>query len=134
MNLADVMSELADRLDTIEGLRVFPYTANKVAPPAASVGLPDEYTYDAAYGRGADALTVPIVVVVGKLDARSSHLQLSRYADGSGERSVKAAVEAGETDAFDSARVTSVDFAVITIAAVDYLGATFTVDITGKGA
>ena len=37
MNLADVMDELAARIDTIEGLRVHAFPPDNVAVPAAVV-------------------------------------------------------------------------------------------------
>lgn len=54
MNLAAVMDELGAALGTIPGLRVFPYWADRITPPAAVVGWPDPLTYDATMRRGSD--------------------------------------------------------------------------------
>lgn len=134
MLLGDVMDALGSALDGIEGLRVFPYWAERVTPPAAVVGWPDPLTYDAAMARGADQLDLPVMVLVGKVDSRTARDKVSAYANGSGPASVKAVIEAHQTTAYHSARVTRCEFGVISVAAVEYLAATFTVNLIGKGA
>lgn len=134
MNLADVMQAVSDRLDTIDGLRCFAYPPATVSPPAAIVSYPHAYTYDETYGRGMDRMTLPVVVVVGKVSDRSARNQLGAYVDGSGAASVKAVLESGTYTAFDSVRVESVEFDVVPIAAIDYMAALFTLDIAGSGA
>jgi len=91
--LADVMDELAARIDTIDGLRVHAFPPDNVHPPAAIVTYPDEYMYDKTFGRGMDRLTIPVVVLVGKVSDRKSRDQLGAYVDGSGPRSIKGVLE-----------------------------------------
>lgn len=138
MNLADVMQEVADELDTITGLRCFGYPPDKITPPAAIVTYPEDYTYDAAYGRGMDRLTVPVVVVVGKVSDRQAVKDLGKYADGSGAASVKAVLDAKTTahgwTKCGEVVVKRAVFDLVTIAGSPYLAATFTLDITGAGA
>lgn len=134
MNLATVMQELANRLDTITGLRVHAHPPDKITPPAAVVTYPDTYTYDQTYARGMDRLELPVVVLVGKVSARASRDDLARFCAGSGAASVKAVLESGTYTAFHTVRVTQAVFDVVSIGAVEYLAATFTVDITGTGA
>lgn len=134
MNLADVMDQVATQLDTITGLRVYAYPADSVAPPAAIVSYPETYTFDAAYGRGSDQLTLPVIVVVGKVSDRATKENLGSYVDGSGSQSIKAVVEAGTYTAFDSVRVADVEFDTVTIAGTDYMAGLFTLDIMGSGA
>ena len=133
MNLADVMDEVATALEAIDNLRVFPYPPDRVEPPAAVVSWPDTYTYDETYGRGMDRLSLPVVVVVGRVSDRACREELGAYADGSGDRSVKEAVETGTYTACDTVRVESVEFDVVTIAGTDYMAALFTVDVAGSG-
>lgn len=133
MNLAAVMQAISDRLDTIGGLRCFAYPAPKVNPPAAVVSYPDEITFDETYGRGMDQMTLPVVVVVGKVSDRAARDQIAAYCNGSGASSVKQVLESGTYTAFDVVRVTGVKFDIATIAAVDYLAAVFELDITGHG-
>lgn len=134
MNLGQVMDDLGAALATIDKLRVFPYWADKVTPPAAVVTWPDPLTYDATMIRGADQAELDVLVLVGKVNARSARDALAKYADGSGEHSVKTAVESHQATAYDTARVARAEFGVITVAGVEYLAATFTIEITGRGA
>lgn len=130
------MDELGTALSSVDGLRVFPYSADRVTPPAAIVGWPDVIDYDTTFGRGSDSMVLPVWVVVGKVDARSSRNTLAAYLDGSGSSSVKAAVDGGTYTACDSATVTGVPNGVesVSIAGTEYLAAIFNVSITGKGA
>jgi hypothetical protein len=134
MNLAAVMDDLGTALATIEGLRVFPYWADRVVPPAAVIGWPDPLTYDATMTRGGDQVELPLIVLVGKPDARTSRDAVAAYANGSGPSSVKAVVEGHAPTAYGSARVTRCEFSVITVAGTEYLAATFYLDIIGSGA
>lgn len=133
MNLADCMDAIATQLDTITGLRTFAFPPDSLVPPAAVVSYPEDYTYDAAYGRGMDRLTLPVVIVLGKPTDRSVRDRLGAYVDGSGTRSVKQVVEAGTYTAFDSVRVASVEFDVVAIGGQDFMAALFSLDIAGKG-
>lgn len=133
MIVAEVMEELAVRLDTIDGLRAFGWPVGSLVPPAAVVGYPDQYRFDASYGRGYDTMTIPIVVVVGKATDRTARDLISAYVSGSGASSVKAVIESGPYTSLVTATVTGVTFDTYTKAAVDYLAAVFDVDITGPG-
>jgi len=133
MNLGDVMQAVADRIDTIAGLRVYAYPPDVAQPPAAVVTYPDTYTYDATYGRGMDRMELPVVVLVGKVSDRASRDKLAQWVDGSGATSIKTVIESGTYTAFDSCRVTRVEFDIIAVAGVEHLAATLTVDIAGQG-
>lgn len=133
MILSDVMDQLGEALSAIEGLRVKPYTEQRVSPPVAQVNLPRTYTYDATMGRGSDDIEIPITVYVGRFDAESSRNALGRYVDGTGGLSVKQAIEAHTCSAYDFAVVIDVQFLISTVASVEYLAATFRVRLVGKG-
>lgn len=133
MILGDVMQELADRIDTIDGLRAHGFPPDAVHPPAAIVTYPDAYTYDSTYGRGSDEVDLPIIVLVGKVSDRASRDRLSQYVDGAGPASIKAVVESGTYSAFDSVRITRVEFDIISVARVEHLAATLTANIVGSG-
>lgn len=133
MNVAEVMDELGSALGTIPGLRVLPYWADSITPPSAIVGFPDPLTFDSTYARGMDQQTFPVHVCVGNADARTSRDVVAKYANGSGEYSVKAAIDGHEPTAYDSARVDRAEFGVITVGGTDYLTATFYVDVIGTG-
>lgn len=134
MNLSDVMDQLAGQLGTITGLRAYAFLIDQAAPPFAVTAWPDVYDYDATYQRGMDTVTLPIIVAVGNVSDRASRDALADYAAGAGPRSVKQVLEAGTYTALDSLRVASAEFSTITVAGVDYLSATFNVDIVGNGA
>lgn len=128
-----MMDDLAAALDTIDGLRTYPYWVKRIMPPAAVVSWPEPLTYDMTMRRGGDRATLPVRVVVGNVDARSSRDTLARYVDGAGPQSVKQAVEGYAATAYGEASVRSASFEVVTIAGVDYLAAEFEVDVTGRG-
>jgi len=134
VNLASVMDAISARLDTIAGLRCFAYPPGSVVPPAAVVGYPTTYGYDETYGRGVDHMSLPIVLVIGKVSDRAARDQLAAYVSGSGTVSVKTVIEGGTYTAFDVVRVTGVELDTYTIGATDYLAAIFDLDILGKGA
>lgn len=134
MDLAAVMDEIGDALDTIDGLRVFRYPPDgPPSPPAAIVTYPEDITFDATYGRGADRMTLPVVVLVGRVSDRSARDRLAAYAAGSGARSVKQTVEGATYAALDDLRVIEAEFDVYTVGGVDFLAATFRLDIVGSG-
>ena len=135
MLLSDVMDQLGTALETIDGLRVFPYTADRVTPPAAVVQWPSVIDYSATMRRGMDRMTFPVMVVVGRADARATRDSLAAYLDGSGASSVVAALESGTYTACDAVKVAGVPKGVeaVSIAGIDYLAAEFVVEITGQG-
>lgn len=134
VNLANVMQQLADQLDTITGLRVHAHPPDKITPPAAVVDYPDTYTYDETYARGMDHMEVNVVLLVAKTPARNARAALAKFCDGSGVASVKAVLEAGTYTAMHTVRVTKAVFDIVGFAGVEYLAATFTIDVTGQGA
>lgn len=133
MNLANAMRQVATQLATIADLNVFSYPPDKLEPPAAVVSYPDDVTFDATYGRGVDTMTLPVVLVVGKVSDESARDALGAYCDGSGARSVKAVIEAGTYTAFDTVQVATCSFDVVTIAGVDFMAAVFSLEVSGSG-
>jgi len=136
MIVDDLMAEIGEKLGTIAGLRVTPYAADSVNPPAAVVLLPDDITFDATYGRGSDEMEIPVLVLISKANDRNSHTKLAAYLDGSGAKSIKAAVDSTNANPYTAADTVTVMTATIgafTFAAVDLLGAEFTVHVSGSG-
>lgn len=134
MNLANVMDAVSTRIDTITGLRCHPYPPGSVTPPAGIVSYPERIDFDETYGRGMDRMSLPLVLVVGKVSDRAARDALGAYCNGSGAKSVKAVLESGTYTAFDSLRVASIEFDVVSIGGVDYMAGLFTLDIAGSGA
>lgn len=132
LDLNAVMDALGARLVGVTGLRVHDFSADSVAPPAAIVSLPRVVEYDAVAGRGADRLVIPITVLVGRVSDRAARDQLGGYLSGTGAASIKAAIEGGDPPlggAAQTVRVTEATVDVVTIGAVDYLGASFDVEV-----
>ena len=135
MDLGAVMQAVADRIDTIADLRVYAYPPDVIQPPAAVVTYPGTYTYDATYGRGMDRIEdLTVVLLVGKVSDRASRDLITQWCKGSGATSIKTVVESGTYTAFDTVRVTEVTFDIISVAGVEHLAATFTLDVAGQGA
>jgi len=128
LDLGAVMDASGTRLQTITGLRVADYPSDAANPPQAIVSLPETVEFDAVMGRGADRAVIPITVLVGKVSDRAARDALALYVSGSGASSVKAAVD-GDLGLGASARVTGATISVVTIQAVDYLGASFEVEV-----
>ena len=135
MNIAEVMDELAERLDTIPGLRVSAEFVGSPNPPHAIVALP-RGDFDKTYGRGMDTWELPIVVLVGKVREKTARDNASPYVSGSGPKSVKQVLEdpAYTYASLDTLRVQGFEFDVYTFGGIDYLAAEFTLDIAGDGA
>lgn len=133
MILTDVMDEIGNALETIDGLRVRPFTEQRVTPPAAMVTLPTRIDYDVTQARGSDELLLPVIIFVGRVDAGSSARALGLYVNGIGDRSVKQAIEAHVASAYDFAHVQDAQFLIMSVASVELLTATFRVRIVGKG-
>jgi hypothetical protein len=133
VNPKEVMDQVAARLDTIQGLRAFPYAPDRLEPPAVIVAYPETIQFDKTYGRGMDQMTLPVVVVVGRATDRAARDQLVRYCGGAGAESIKAVVESGTYTAFDVVRVDSAEFSAFKMAGTEYVAATFSLDIVGQG-
>lgn len=133
MNLADVMQQIADQADTIVGLQCFPYPPDKIVPPTFEVGLPEPISFDEEYDEGSDSMTFPVAVWVGRKQDRSSVANLAPYVSTSGDKSIKAVLESGTYTAMETLHIRTIEFVIAPIAGVDYLGAQFTVEVTGPG-
>jgi len=132
LDLTAVMDAIGARLVGVTGLRVYDYAADNAAPPAAIVSLPREVEYDSTAGRGVDRIVIPVTVLVGKVSERAARDRLGAYIAGTGADSIKSAIEGSGGDlggVAQTVRVTSSSVDVVTIGAVDYLGASFDVEV-----
>ena len=132
LDLSAVMDAIGARLVGVTGLRVYDYPADAASPPAAIVSLPETVEYDVVAGRGADRVIIPVTILVGKVSDRAARDRLAAYVSGTGSSSVKEAIEgAGATlgGAAQTVRVQTANVNVVTIGAVDYLGASFDIEV-----
>lgn len=135
MNLADIMTEIGEVLNTVAGLRVYDYPPGNIQAPAAVVSYPDRIEYDVTYGRGVDRIRqLPIIILEGKAIDRSSRDRIARYTNGAGVSSVKALLESHAWVACEEIVVTECTFDVVTVAGVDYIAAILSLDVIGSGA
>jgi len=132
--LSEVMDELANALEGIPGLQVDAHPVGTVVVPQAIVSYPTNINFDETYGRGMDRMEGNVIVVVGKTIDIATRTAISAYCDGSGDQSIKAALEGATYTALDLVRVVSAEFDSVIYAGVEYLAAMFTLDITGPGA
>jgi len=135
MIVADVMDELGTALEAVTDLtgRVFYYPPAKITPPTAIIAFPDTIEFDETYGRGMDRITIPVIVVAGNVSVRAARDRIVAYCNGSGAKSVKTAIDDGTYVACDTVRVTAAELDIFTMSGVDYISATFEVDVTGSG-
>lgn len=116
------MDAIGVALATISGMRVYDYPPPTVEVPAAVVAYPDVIEFDAAFVRGADRAVFPVHILVGRFSDRTARDQLNSYIP-----VVKAALDGGLVGG--SARVTEARPNIMSVAAVDYLAATFSLEV-----
>jgi hypothetical protein len=137
MIITDVQQEIADKLVAAEiGLNVTPFDADAITPPALLFGIPERYTFDATYSRGADSFVLPLVVMVGRANVRASRALINEYISGSGPKSVKSVVDDSDSNEYttcDSVTITDVELDIMTLARIDYRAAIFNAMIYGPG-
>lgn len=135
MNVQEVREAIAARLDTIDKLRTSATAQRAAYPPCAWVLLPESIEFDKTYGRGMDTMTLSVLLLVGLANSEHSERAIEAYADGSGPKSIKAAVDGAgsEDEPFDFAVVQSVKFGTYQVAENDYLGAEFEIMVAGQG-
>lgn len=132
LDLNAVMDAIGARLLGVTGLRVYDYAADAASPPAAIVALPETVEYDTVAGRAADRVVIPVTVLVGRVSDRAARSRLAEFVSGTGDSSVKTAIEGGDPvlgGAAQTVRVAEARIDVVTIGAVDYLGASFDVEV-----
>jgi hypothetical protein len=134
MILTDVMTQLATQARTVTGLRVFDYPDGNAQVPALVILLPEKIEFDQTYGRGADRILLPALLLVSGAVPRKVRDDLGAYCSGSGPRSIKQVLEAGTYTAFDEVVVTGCTFDAYQLEGVTYPAALFDLEVFGKGA
>lgn len=134
MDLDDVAAALAERLETIPGLRVSSEVPQAVNPPVAVVGL-GAGTFDTLDHLG--KVEFGILVLLSSSNTKGAQKALRGYCAANGAQSIRAALE---SDAFElslggngvGANVLVRGWsapAVVTVGPTDYIGVEFNVDV-----
>lgn len=129
--LADLRTGIAQNLAAITGLRTSAFVPDDPKPPVAIV-MPDNITFDKAFGRGLDEYRFTVLVIVGKVSDRASQSRLDGYCNPTGASSIKTALEADTTLGGRCAdlRVTEMrNYQSLTVGDTTYLAAEFVVQL-----
>jgi hypothetical protein len=127
-----IIDGLATNLATVSKLRVQREILDTVPIPCAIVGPPTTVEYDEVMARGADLYTFTVRVLVARASERTAQKSLFAYASGTGDRSIKAAIESDRTlgGAADSVAVRSASgVGIYGYGEADYLGIEFSVEV-----
>lgn len=132
IDIAGVLDGLGTRLATIEDLEVLDYMPDSTPPaPCAVVDWPQTIEYDTTMARGCDRAEIECHVFISMVDSESARDELASYQNGTGSKSVKAAIEGDKTlgGAAQTVRVMNAQSEVWTFNSNSYLAATFTVEV-----
>ena len=131
MILANVADGIAAAVIAIPGLRVVPYVADRVEPPALVVGYPDQ-SYDIDFGED-DTWILPVYVFLSRASDRSTRESVSAYISRSGAYSIKTAVESDRTlgGACDTVAVKRARPGTAMVAGIELLSIEFTLEVIG---
>jgi hypothetical protein len=131
---SEVREGLKANLKNISDLRIYDIMPDVVVPPSAIIGQLD-FTFDLNNSRGLDQSNVDIFVIVQRFSERSGIQNLDKYLSGSGDQSIKQAIESDRTlgGACNTLRVTSAESGTFTSGDVDFLSYRYRVTIWGQG-
>ena len=131
---SEVRDGLKTNLQDIDGLRIYDLVPDVIVPPCAIIGQLD-FTFDLDNARGLDSANVDVMVVVQRFSERTGQDKLDLYLSGSGDYSIKAAIESDRTlgGVVDTLRVTAAQSGVYQAADVEYLSYRYQVTIYGDG-
>jgi len=134
MQPSKVRDGLKANLQSIESLRVYDLVPDVIVPPCAIIGQLD-LVFDLNNARGLDSASVDVMVIVQRFSERTGQDKLDQYLSGSGDYSIKAAIESDRTlgGVVDTLRVTAAQSGVYQTADVEYLSYRYQVTIYGDG-
>ena len=127
MNLSVVRESLRDALGTIDGLSVSMFQAASVHPPHAVVKMASG-NYDTTMRRGLDGISVQIIVYVSRAADELALEQLDQFITGTGDKSIKTAVDAATGTGISYFRVGEFQVGTASLGSEEFLAATFDVE------
>ena len=131
---SDVREGLKANLKEISDLRIYDIMPDVIVPPCAIVGQLD-FTFDLNNSRGLDQVNVDVFVIVQRFSERSGMQNLDKFLAGSGNYSIKQAIESDRTlgGACNTLRVTSAESGTYISGDVEFLSYRYRVTIWGQG-
>lgn len=129
-----VRDGLKKNLSTIKGLRCYDVIPDLPQPPAAVVGQLD-FTFDLNNARGLDQANLDVYVLVQRHSERTAQDDLDKYLQGSGDYSIKAAIESDLTlsGACNTLRVTSAESGTYTSGDLQFISYRYRITVWGQG-
>ena len=129
---SEVREGLKANLQAIKGMRVYDLIPSPAVAPAAIVGQLD-FTFDLNNARGLDQANLDVVVLVQRFTERTGQNELDKYLAGSGDYSIKAAIESDRTlgGACDTLRVTSAEAGTYVSGDIEFLSYRYRLTIWG---
>ncbi len=95
-DIEQVFAGIGERLRTIPALKVHETWPDEITPPAAAIRL-GGVTFDTTQSRGSDDLVVIVHLFTSRTMTTAGQAKLYGFMKGSGESSVKAAIEGDPT-------------------------------------
>jgi len=129
---SEVREGLKANLQAIQGMRVYDLIPSPAVAPAAIVGQLD-FTFDLNNARGLDQANLDVVVLVQRFTERTGQNELDKYLAGSGDYSIKAAIESDRTlgGACDTLRVTSAEAGTYVSGDIEFLSYRYRLTVWG---
>jgi hypothetical protein len=131
-NVPGVRDAIKANLQTITNLRVYDLIPDVIVPPCAVVGQLD-FTFDIDNMRGLDQASIDVYVIVQRISERSGQDKLDLLLAGSGNGSIKTAIESDRTlgGLVDTLRVISADSGTYTSGEQSFLSYRYNLTIWG---
>lgn len=95
-SIQKIREAIATNMASISGLRTAAVIPEDPKPPVAVVTF-DRVEFDTSMGRGLDTYIFRVVVIVNRVNTRGAERLLDGYLSGSGESSIKGAIESNRS-------------------------------------
>ena len=134
MIISQIRDGIKKNISSIDGLRTYDIVPDVIVPPCVVVGQLD-FTFDLNNSRGLDQANLDVFVIVQRFSERAAQDKLDKYLAGSGDNSIKAAIESDRTlgGACDTLRVTTAESGTYQMGDVDYLSYRYRLTVWGQG-
>ena len=131
---SEIREGIKSNLSDISDLRCYDQVPDVIVPPCAIIGQLD-FTFDLDNARGLDQANLDVFVIVQRFSERAGLDRLDKYLAGSGDFSIKAAIESDKTlgGACDALRVTSAESGTYQTGDIDYLSYRYRITVYGQG-